>query len=193
MGQFWGWANPLNLTMDRDHMVSVEGASRPHFADVAAGTTTTEAIAQLAARGIVRGYGDGRFGPDDPVMRAQAAGLLSRSLGWDAADFGNRFTDRAEVDADLWRNIGALAHYDVARGYADGTFHPTEAVIQAQTISFVARAMVAKGYWQAQADDDALFPNIPASSGHRGDLATYVHYAALPTRYQFRGRLVHLG
>ncbi len=179
-GQFWGWANPLNLTMDRDHTVSVEGTSRPHFADVAAGTTTAEAIAQLAARGTIRGYGDGRFGPDDPVMRAQTAGLLSRALGWDATDFGNRFTDRAGVDADLWRNIGTLAHYDVARGYADGTFHPTEAVVQAQTISFIARAMIAKGYWQAQADDAALFPNIPASSGHRGDLATYVHYAALP-------------
>lgn len=179
-GQFWGWANPLNLTMNRDRMVSVEGASRPQFADVAPGSTTAEAVAQLAARGIIRGYGDGRFGPDDPVMRAQTAGLISRALGWDGADLGNAFTDRERVDPDLWRNVGALAYYNVARGYDDGMFHPTEAVVQAQTISFIARAMIAKGYWQAQPDDGALFPNLPASSGHRSDLATYVHYAALP-------------
>ncbi len=179
-GQFWGWANPLNLTMDRDHAVSVGGASRPHFIDVATENPATDAVAQLAARGVVRGYGDGRFGPDDPVLRAQAAGLLSRALGWDGADFGNRFTDRERVDPDLWRNVGALEHYNVARGYDDGTFHPTEAVVQAQTISFITRAMIAQGYWRAQPDDGALFPNLPASSGHRGDLATYVHYAALP-------------
>ncbi len=179
-GQFWGWANPLNLTMDRDHAVGVGGASRPHFTDVATENPPTDAVAQLAARGVIRGYGDGRFGPDDPVMRAQAAGLLIRALGWDGADFGNRFTDRERVDPDLWRNVGALEHYNVAHGYDDGTFHPTEAVVQAQTISFITRAMIAKGYWQAQPDDGALFANLPALSGHRGDLATYVHYAALP-------------
>ncbi len=179
-GRFWGWANPLNLTMDRDHTVSVGGASRPHFNDVASGSPTADAVAQLAARGVIRGYGDGRFGPDDPVMRAQAAGLISRALGWDEAAFGNPFTDQERVDADLWRNIGTLAHYNVARGYDDGAFHPTEAVVQAQTISLITRAMIAKGYWQAQPDNGALFPNLPASSGHRGDLATYVHYAALP-------------
>ncbi len=179
-GQFWGWANPLDLTMDRDHTISVSGASRQRFTDGTSENPAADAVAQLAARGIIRGYGDGRFGPDDPVMRAQTAGLLSRALGWNEADFGNRFSDRERVDADLWRNVGALAHYGVARGYDDGTFHPTEAVVQAQTISFITRAMVVKGYWQTQPDDGVLFPNLPASSGHRDDLATYAHYAGLP-------------
>ena len=38
-----------------------------------------------------------------------------------------------------------------------------------------------KGYWTLQPDDPALYPNIPVDSGHRQDIATYVHYAgALP-------------
>jgi len=179
-GEFWGWVNPMNLPIDRDRTVSVSGAVRPQFADLAAANPAAEAVAQLAARDIVRGYGDGRFGPEDQVLRAQMAGLITRALDWDQDDFGNRFTDQEQVDAELWRNVGTLAHYDVARGYADGTFHPTEAVVQAQTISFITRAMIAKGYWQAQSDDGALFPGVPVSSGHRGDLSTYVHYAALP-------------
>jgi hypothetical protein len=44
-------------------------------------------------------------------------------------------------------------------------------------ISFITRAMVAKGYWQAQPDDPALYPDVPAASGHRADLATYTFYA----------------
>ena len=58
---------------------------------------------------------------------------------------------------------------------------PTTSVLQAQAISFIARAMVAKGYWQYQPDNPALYPNVPATSGHRVDLATYVaHAGALP-------------
>ena len=38
--------------------------------------------------------------------------------------------------------------------------------------------MVAKGYWQYQPDNPALYAAVPASAGHRIDLATFVHYAA---------------
>jgi hypothetical protein len=85
------------------------------------------------------------------------------------------------VDDELWQDIAILAAHDVARGYGNGTYGTTGDVLNAQVISFVTRAMVAKGYWQYQADDGTAYPNIPASSGHRVDVATYVHHAgALP-------------
>ena len=98
-------------------------------------------------------------------------------MGWDLEGHDNPFPDRGAVDADLWRNVGTLAFYDVARGYSDGSFKPTNPVLHAQVISFITRAMVAKGYWQLRADDPALYPNVPAGSGHRADLATYTFYA----------------
>ncbi|CAA9542216.1 MAG: hypothetical protein AVDCRST_MAG88-105, partial [uncultured Thermomicrobiales bacterium] len=73
--------------------------------------------------------------------------------------------------------MGTLSGYGVARGFPDGTYKPTEPVLQAQVVSFVTRAMVAKGYWTLQRDDPRLYPNVPAGSGHRQDLTTYVHYA----------------
>ncbi len=60
----------------------------------------------------------------------------------------------------------------MARGYQDGSYKPTNKVLNAQVISFITRAMVTKGYWQAQPDDPALYPDVPAASGHRADLAT---------------------
>jgi subtilisin family serine protease len=172
-----GWANPLTLTMDSSHAVVATFAAAPTFRDVPAGDPAAEAIAELAARGIIKGYADGRFGPGDPLLRAQMAALIARAVGWDAEDHGNKFPDRGAVDTDLWRNVGTLAFYEVARGYPDGTFGPGKQVLRAQTISFITRAMVAQGYWQPQPDDPALYPNVPASSGHRADLATYVFYA----------------
>ncbi|HEY8602257.1 MAG TPA: hypothetical protein VIL85_27775, partial [Thermomicrobiales bacterium] len=53
-------------------------------------------------------------------------------------------------------------------------------VVYAQVVSFITRGMVEKGYWTYQTDNGA-YPNIPGDSGHRVDIATYIHYAgALP-------------
>jgi hypothetical protein len=180
-GAFVGWATPFSLTMDRDHAVRAAFVARPSYPDLVGGTPYAEAIVQLAALGIVHGYQDGRFGPTDHTLRAQMAALICRALGWDGESWNTPFPDRGSVDDTLWRNVGTLAHYGVGRGYADGTYDPTGDVLYAQVISFITRGMVAKGYWQQQPDDPALYPNIPAASGHRQDLATYVHYAgALP-------------
>ncbi len=154
----------------------------PSFPDVPPGHPYREAIGVLADAGVIRGYPDGRFGPDDPTLRAQMAALICRAMGWDREDRATPFPDRGDVDPALWRNVGALAARSVAKGYADGTYAPTADVLYAQTISFIARAMVAKGYWVAQPDDPAVYPNVPANSGHREDLATYVHYTGpVPT------------
>jgi hypothetical protein len=47
------------------------------FSDIA-GNVHQQAIVNLAARGIIQGYPDGTFGPNDPVTRAQVAEFLDR-------------------------------------------------------------------------------------------------------------------
>jgi hypothetical protein len=76
----------------------------------------------------------------------------------------------------LWRDVGTLAYYNVALGYGDGTYRPTEPVLYAQMISFITRAMVRKGFWQQQLDNSNIYPNVPGSSGHRADITTYAYY-----------------
>lgn len=151
--------------------------------------------------------GDGPTFPDvdDPILRAQIAAFSCRSMPfggnpgdrssgpnlgpnlgqqWDDEDHGKPFSDRNGVDDALWRNVGTLAFYGVAHGYPDGTFDPTGQVLRVQAISLITRAMVTKDYWvQATADDASIYPNVPASSGHRLDLATYARNAGdLPGR-----------
>lgn len=158
-------------------------AGLPTFCDLAPTDPAYPAIATLAALGIVRGYENGCFGGGDTILRAQMAALIARALVWDAEERGNPFPDRNGVDDNLWRSVGALAARGVAHGYPDGTFDPTGPVLQAQTISFITRAMVSKGRWQQQPDDPKLYPAVPPISGHRADIATFVAYAgALPDR-----------
>lgn len=147
------------------------------FPDVSPNHPYFDAIGQLSSRNIIRGYQDGSFGPEDSTLRAQMAALICRAMGWDVEDHNNVFPDQGDVDADLWRNVGTLAYYKVALGYPDKLFHPTDNVLYAQVISFITRAMVAKGAWTQRSDIAAMYPNIPANSGHRQDIVTYVFYA----------------
>lgn len=194
-GQMAGHAVPLTITMDKDHAVVATFGKPLAFCDVNQGDPYYAAIRQLSARGVIRGFdpGDGSrcFGPADSTLRAQMAALIARPLGWDQEDHDNPFTDQGNVDGDLWRNVGTLAFYNTARGYAPESclargaqapcYGPTDDVLNAQVIAFIARGMVARGYWQPQPDNPALYPNVPESSGHRQDIATYVYYAgALP-------------
>ena len=190
-GRFAGFANPLAIRMAANHTVQAAFAPAPAFDDVSSGTPYNEAIARLAARGIIRGFGDGTFGPEQAVKRAESAALIARAMGWDAEDHGNNFIDRCApvaptdcIDNALWRNVGTLAFYDVARGFPTQEYRPRDAVTHVQVISFITRAMVAKGYWtQAITDDTSVYPNVPADSGHRLDLVTFVRNAgAIPNR-----------
>ena len=55
---------------------TAEAAGR--FSDVPADAWYAEAVEWAADQGLMSGYGDGRFGPDDPVTRAQLATVLQR-------------------------------------------------------------------------------------------------------------------
>ncbi|HEU5326975.1 MAG TPA: S-layer homology domain-containing protein [Thermomicrobiales bacterium] len=175
--------------------VNVVGQAAPPpstspFSDVPTSHPYYQAIVALANQGIIHGYQPVTcqeehvaypcFGPDDPIMRAQMAALIARTMGWDQESHGNQFPDRCNakgcIDNELWREVGTLAYRDVAHGYQDGTYRPFDHVLYAQTISFITRAMEKSGKWQAQADNPSIYPNVPATSGHRADLTTYVHY-----------------
>jgi hypothetical protein len=101
------------------------------------------AIGALAAAGIVEGYGDGRFGPRDPVTRAQMAAFIDRALthllGEPLPDGPGRFPDVAgNVHADA---IARLAAAGIVTGFPDGTYGPDQLVTRAQMASFLARAL----------------------------------------------------
>lgn len=57
-----------------------------HFADVKSGSYYEKAITWAAAKGIVSGYGNNQFGPDDPITREQMAVILFRYAQYKGLD-----------------------------------------------------------------------------------------------------------
>ena len=70
------------------------------FTDVTSDAWNSEAVAWAAARGIVSGYGNGLFGPNDHITREQLAVMLWRYAGEPAATSKElHFNDVDEVSA----------------------------------------------------------------------------------------------
>ena len=178
---FAGWADPWTFLMNESHTITAYCVPIPTFPDY---TPTVsyhrDPVTRLAALGIIRGYEDGRFGPGDRTLRAQMAALIARGMFWDDQDHGNTFPDRCFpggcIDDNLWRNIGTLYFYNVARGYADGMYDPTGQVLHAQVISFITRGMVTNGFWVQRPADPTLYGGILNGTGHESDVATFLHY-----------------
>ena len=112
-----------------------------HFTDVSdEGAWYFEAINALAAVGILEGYGDGTFGPNDFVTREQLTAILCRCFEAELADSANTFAD---VDANGWayKYILAAANLGWVIGYEDATFRPKANATRAETITFLNRVL----------------------------------------------------
>jgi alpha-tubulin suppressor-like RCC1 family protein len=193
-GQFVGFASPLTFTVNSNSTLVAIFAPQASFTDVSPSNPYYTAIAQLAARGSIHGYGNGAFGPSDLIVRAQSAAIIARTFGWDTEFHGNSFPDKCDpngqncIDTELWNDVGALNFYNVARGYPNPTtcqaagtttpcYLPRADVLHVQVISFITRAMEAAHLWTpATQDTPNLYSNVPASTGERLDLVTYYTY-----------------
>jgi hypothetical protein len=119
-----------------DDDVDAASTDGPPFDDLA-GSVHTAAITVVAAEGIVSGYSDGSFGPNQPINREQFATMLDRAYELDATDTV-WFDDVASAHA-------AAADRLAANGVATGCGRPLTAfcaradVTRAQAAVFLAR------------------------------------------------------
>ena len=115
------------------------------FTDIPASAWYTEAVRWAAETGIVTGYSDTKFGPDDPVTREQFAAMLyryARTLGegftgsW---SFPLDFPDAAEVSDYAYEALCWLTMENVINGMEDGALHPQGTATRAQLATMLQR------------------------------------------------------
>lgn len=119
-----------------------------YFSDVTSTHGHVAAINWLAANGIVEGYSDGTFRPDNQINRAEFLKMLYETIGMEGHDSTElRFID---VPSSGWyvKYVKEAFATGVVNGYPDSTFRP------ANYINFVeAVKIVMNGYF----DVDALY------------------------------------
>lgn len=96
-------------------------------------------IDKAVRAGIVGGYPDGRFRPDEPVTRMEMAAMLARAMGLNGNLRGTvPFVDVKENDWGSPVLLQMKAEGWIS-GYADGTFRPSQTATRAEFSALLAR------------------------------------------------------
>ena len=113
--------------------------AQTNFSDVQANSEMGQAVSNLVNRGIISGYQDGTYRPNQPITRAQAAKILAGVLKLDTKNAQATFTD-VPVSYEHYGAIAALAEKKILNGYTDGTFKPNQPITRAQMAKIIANA-----------------------------------------------------
>ncbi|AGE81522.1 TPA: S-layer homology domain-containing protein [Bacillus thuringiensis] len=104
------------------------------FSDIKGHMFEKEILA-LAKVGIIKGYGEGKFGPDDILTREQMAQVLTNAFKFE----GTKKTSFVDVDKNSWsyKAIGALEEKGVTIGTGGNMYSPTSVVTREQYSQFL--------------------------------------------------------
>lgn len=109
------------------------------FPDVPKSHPSSGYINSAVEAGIINGYLDGTFGPNQKVTRGHMAAFIAR--GFKLTQEANvTFKDVAK-GSTAYEPVRKLAYKGITTGYEDGTFKPNENLSRAHISAFIARAM----------------------------------------------------
>ena len=105
------------------------------------------AVAWGVQNGIIKGYEDDTFRPNQAISRAQMVTMLYRYLTledvWGAASDEMKatynFTDKDDIAAPFVEAVNYMANMGFIKGFADGHFGPDETVTRGQAATVFAR------------------------------------------------------
>ena len=138
------FAPTMNLTRSMIAQVLYNLEERPEapgaagFPDVAADAWYADAVNWAAARGIVKGYDTGAFGPEDSVTREQLAAILYRyaqAKGYDTTQGGmavREFSDSASISDWAQEAMAWAVNAQVLSGKGNGVLDPQGTATRAE-------------------------------------------------------------
>lgn len=118
--------------------------SKDTFKDVPSNAWYGEALKQLYKSGIMSGEGD-RFRPQDPITRAELAGLATRfnPEKFNAKDEGGKDGVFTDVATGQWyaNAVSLAAANKWVAGYPDGSFRPNNFITRTETMAIINRVL----------------------------------------------------
>jgi hypothetical protein len=98
-------------------------------------------IATANAHGIVDGYSDSLFGPDDLITREQMAVMAVKAAKLPLVSGEAPFSDQAEISSWAAHEVFTARKDGIINGYPDGSFKPKGNATRAEAISIIAKAL----------------------------------------------------
>ena len=113
-----------------------------YFSDVSSSYWGYNDIQKGVAAGYVRGDGNGKFRPNDPVSRQEAAVMISQICGL-GQDFSAaaKYTDYRYIPSWAAGYVGAVSKAGIMSGYPDGDFKGDRYLSRAEAVIALDKAL----------------------------------------------------
>ena len=126
--------------MDGSKMVS--GANP--FTDTETNTWYSKAILWASQNNIIEGYGDYRFGPNDPITREQMATIMYRYASYKGYNVNsstslNQFNDRDDISSYAYNALSWSVARDLIEGTGNKNIAPKHNATRAQVAAILMR------------------------------------------------------
>lgn len=110
----------------------------PTFSDVEEGKWYYDVITYAAKNGIVNGYEDSTFRPENEITRAEFATILYNYSGKSGGDKQVALSKFSDLK-DIWYGeaIGWAVANNVVKGYEDGTFRPDNKISREEAVTML--------------------------------------------------------
>lgn len=128
-----------------DSAWALEG-SQQLFRDVPAKYWAQNYIQLAWELGIVGGYADGTFRPEQTIRRDEMVSMLVRALRFIGQDQNTvEFADAQAIPAWARESVMLAARWGLVSGFEDGTFRPSAHVTRAQAAVFIKNFLEQRG------------------------------------------------
>jgi len=98
-------------------------------------------IKEAGRIGMVSGYSDHTFRPDQPISRAEFAVMLVQALKLKGDEKSPGFTDSDRISPWARQAIALAAQAGLIKGYGDGTFRPETQITRAEIATITLRSL----------------------------------------------------
>lgn len=140
---------PMNRAMVAKVLHNLEDnpvpASTVTFTDVESASWYAEAVSWAAGEGLVSGYGNGLYGPNDPVTREQLSAILYRYAQSKGKGFTGSwmflldYADHAEVSEWAYEALCWMTMKGIVNGTGRGMLEPKSNATRAQVAAMIQR------------------------------------------------------
>ncbi len=113
------------------------------YCDVAVGDWYFPFVNDLTSTGIVSGYENGCFGPNNEVTRAEFTKMVLGASEWNGLYIPVSMSDQdiyfndVPSDAWYWHYVNQAAANGFVKGYSDDTFHPASSISRSEAVQIL--------------------------------------------------------
>ena len=141
------------------------GVEASGFSDVKESQYYYDAVKNLTERGIIKGYSDGTFRPNQNVTRGQAAKIIAGVLQLDTVNVANPNFKDVPTTHPYYGEIAALKAAGIINGFPDGTFRSSAPIERNHMAKILSIAL------NLHAENEDELPFTDVSQGYKTYIA----------------------